>query len=229
MAKYDAVLMDFYGTLADGDGHAINATCGRIVREHQLSLNAEELAKLWGRSFFAIVDESNHESFRTLHECECVSLRQTLRDLGRDCDPRPYADELQLYWQNPPLHADAKEALQRLDVPVCCVSNADEVDVRSAIARHGLGFHAVVSSEQARCYKPHRGIFEYAARLMGAAPQRCVHVGDSLHSDINGAQALGMTTVWVQRDRRISDIGTCRPDHTVRSLAELERVLAEFG
>lgn len=217
--------MDFYGTVADGDRHQVHATCTRIVRDHHLAISPEQLAHLWGRHFFAIVDQSNHDNFRTLYDCECVSLVATMRELGRACDPTSYADELQLYWQNPPLHAEARRALARLDLPVCCVSNADDADVRSAITRHELLFAQVVSSQSARSYKPHPGIFEHAASLMGVQPQHCIHVGDSLHSDVGGAQSLGIRTVWIHRDFRISDIGTCQPDHTIRSLDELHGLI----
>ena len=219
--RYDVVLMDFFGTIADGDGRQVESTCGRIVRDHQLDMAAETLAVLWGRQFFEVLEACNQENFRNLYDCECISLTRTMRALNVECDPIPYAEELQQYWQSPPLHAEAKQALRELPVPVCCVSNADEQDLQAAIRMHGLRFDEVVSSERARSYKPHREIFQYALGLMNATPERSMHVGDSLHSDVNGAQALGIATVWVERDGRISDIGECAPDHTIKSLNDL--------
>ncbi len=218
---FDVVFMDFFGTVADGDRYQVEQTSRHIVRDYGLSISGQELSLRWGRHFFAVADRSNHRDFKTLYECECVSLRQTMCDLGVDCDPRPYADELQRYWRNPPLHGEAKHALATLGVPVCCISNVDEADLQSAIAVHGLEFEGVVSSERARSYKPDARIFQYAMGLMGVGPDRCVHVGDSLHSDIGGAQALGIYTVWLRRDGRISDIGGSKPDLTINSLTEL--------
>jgi len=223
---FDAVLIDFYGTVADGDRHQVETTCGAVVRDLALPLTAAEFSARWGRRFFAVVDSSNHSEFRTLYDCECVSLVETLNEFGRECDPRPYVEQLKRYWRNPPLHAEAKDALAELDVPVCCVSNVDESDLQAAIAAHGLRFDGVVSSERARSYKPDRLIFEHAWSLLGVCPGRCVHVGDSLHSDVGGAQAVGITAVWIERDDRISDIGQASPDHKIRSLLDLHTILS---
>ncbi len=224
--QFDVVFIDFFGTIADGDRCQVEATCRRIVRDHDLSLPALELAVRWGKCFFAVSDQSNHDRLKTLYECECISLRQTMSELGVECDPTPYADELQRYWRNPPLHAEANDALVALPVPVCCVSNADEADLQDAISAHALRFEGLVSSERARSYKPNPGIFQYAMKMMGVSPERCVHVGDSLHSDIRGAQELGITGIWIERDGRISDIGDSEPDYTIKSLSELKSFLA---
>ena len=96
---------------------------------------------------------------------------------------------------------------------------------RYAPTRHNLGFHAVVCSEDARCYKPDAAIFQRAATLLGVDPARCIHVGDSLHSDVHGAKQLGITTAWVQRVSRIHDIGTAEADHVIADLSDLTRLL----
>ncbi len=223
--QFDVVFIDFFGTIAAGDRCQVEATCRRIVSDYDLSLSAPEFAVRWGKRFFAVSDQSNHDQFKTLYECECVSLRQTMDELGVECDPIPYADELQRYWRNPPLHAEAKDALAALAVPVCCVSNADEDDLQEAISAHGLRFNGMVSSESARSYKPDPGIFQYAMKMMGVSPERCAHVGDSLHSDILGAQKVGITSVWIERNGRISDIGDSQPDLTIKSLLDLELFL----
>lgn len=227
-AAVDAVLIDFYGTVADGDRHQVETTCGHVVSDFHLPVTAAQFAADWGKQFFATVDASNHAQFKTLYECECISLLKTLASFDVECDPTPYVDELKRYWENPPLHGEAKEALQGLRVPVCCVSNVDEEDLQAAIRTHGLRFDGTVSSERARSYKPDRGIFEQALRQMAVNPARCVHVGDSLHSDIGGAQALGITSVWIERDGRIADIGTCRPDHTIKSLLDLHLLIPQI-
>ncbi len=223
--RFDVLFIDFFGTIADGDRCQVESTCRRIVRDYDLSLSPAELSVRWGKCFFAASDQSNHDQFKTLYEVECVSLRQTMSELGVECDPIPYADELQQYWRNPPLHAEAKDALAALTVPVCCVSNADEADLHNAFSAHGLRFDGLVSSERARSYKPDPGIFQYAMKMMGVSPERCAHVGDSLHSDVLGAQQLGITGIWIERDGRISDIGDSQPDFTIKSLRELNLFL----
>lgn len=226
MARFDAIFLDFYGTISAGDREAVDSTCARIVETFGLPLSPGEMAVTWGEEFFRTVAESNHDTFRTLYHCELTSLRITLAGMGIIADPEPFVADLEEYWANPPVYADALAFLRGNELPVCVVSNADTAPLVSAIARHGLIFDAVVSSEEARCYKPDGEIFRSAARKLGVDPRRCIHVGDSLHSDIHGAKQLGITTAWLQRVSRIHDIGTAEADHVIADLSQLPQLLA---
>jgi len=223
---FDGLLIDFYGTIAAGDREAVEATCLCIVEDCGLPIAAPDFAVIWGERYFATVGRSNHDAFQTLYQCELTSLRDTLADFGQLPDPAPFLIDLEEYWHNPPVHLDAIEFLRKLDIPVCCVSNADNKPLLSAIARHQLRFDGVVSSEAVRCYKPDPAIFRHAMRTFGARPDRVLHVGDSLHSDIAGATAVGITTAWIRRESRIHDIGVDRASFTIHSLAELTQILA---
>ena len=225
MCSFDAVFIDFYGTVSAGDRQAVHDACATLVQAFRLAMTPGELAVHWGERFFQAVDRSNHEAFRSLYECECSSLLDTLRPVVGDFDPAPYVAPLEDYWRDPPLHDDAADFLAGLSLPVCCVSNADAGPLAAAIAKHGLRFDAVVSSQDARCYKPANGIFRRAAEALDVRPSRVLHVGDSLHSDIGGAAKLGITTAWVCRSERIHDIGTVAADHTVSSLRQIPALL----
>jgi len=219
--RFDAILIDFYGTICAGDREAVERACARIVKVCRLTVTANDFAIAWGRRFFNVIDESNHSSFRTLYECEIHSLETTLVDFGVDADPVPLVAELEAYWRDPPIYGDAIEFLRSNQLPICCVSNADTEPLLAAIEKHELRFDAIVSSEEMRCYKPQAKIFLHALTTLGIAADRAVHIGDSLHSDITGANAVGLTSVWVHRESRIHDIGESDPTHTIGTLAEI--------
>ena len=224
--RFDGVLIDFYGTITDGDRDAVDAACRHVVEQCVLDIPPAEFAVKWGERFFDIIGRSNHESFRTLKDCELVSLRDTLAAHGQNgMPPASLVAGLEEYWADPPVHADAIEFLNRVDLPVCCVSNADTEPLMAAIEKHGLKFDAVITSEAVRCYKPDPAIFQRALDTLGISPHRAMHIGDSLHSDIGGASQLGLTTVWIRRENRIHDIGTCRPDHAISRLDVLLELL----
>jgi putative hydrolase of the HAD superfamily len=63
---------------------------------------------------------------------------------------------------------------------------------------HGL-ITAAISSSEHGYMKPHRSIFEAGLKLLGAAPEQSVMVGDSLSHDIEGARRVGMRGVLVRR------------------------------
>jgi len=226
--KFDALMIDFYGTIAAGDHEAVESTCAAIVETCGLPVTAAELAVIWGERFFQTIDASNHDAFRTLYECELTSLRETLAGFGQSPDPALFVQSLEDYWRDPPVHSDALELLRGLrdrKVPVCCVSNADCEALEAAMKRHDLRFDHVVCSEMARCYKPDEGIFQRALEALGTAAHRVLHVGDSLHSDIGGAVKLGINAAWICRERRIHDVGNCRPWRTISNLGELRGLL----
>jgi len=224
--RFDALFIDFFGTVAAGDRAAVEAACDHIVRTLDLPIDAQEFAVRWGEIFFATIDRSNHESFRTLYECELTSLTDTLRELfDMEADPEPLVAPLESYWRRPGLQPEAKEALSLIHLPTCCVSNADTAPLLMALRHHDLRFDRVISSEDVRCYKPDPVIFERAVEQMGVSPDRVAHVGDSRHSDVAGAAKLGITTIWLHREDRIHDIGNCSPDHTIRSLLELPALI----
>lgn len=90
------------------------------------------------------------------------------------------------------------------------------------LERTGLSpsIDAVVSSAVAGHAKPSPEIFRMALELVGAEPEEAIHVGDSLSSDVGGANAAGLRAVLISR---ASDA----PEgvESIRSLAELPSLI----
>ena len=55
---------------------------------------------------------------------------------------------------------------------------------------------------RARCAKPDPEIFRHAARALGIAVTRTVHIGNSVISDVDGALAAGAAAVLVEEGPR---------------------------
>jgi HAD superfamily hydrolase (TIGR01450 family) len=71
--------------------------------------------------------------------------------------------------------------------------------------------------------KPRPHLFEVALSRLGFAPQDVAMVGDSPISDIQGAQGVGLRTIWIAPpDAAAEDI---HPDLTIHAYAELLRAL----
>ncbi len=70
--------------------------------------------------------------------------------------------------------------------------------------------------------KPDPRIFEHLFREAGIGALHAAHVGDSIHSDIAGARAAGMTAIWYPPKKRPHDeVGEHLPDAIIDRLAEL--------
>jgi len=221
LSELEGIFLDFYGTIAAGDRAAVESACARVVADFGLSLSAAELAGRWGHVFFEAIERHNDADFKTLADLERDTLAETLRPLVGHADPTPYVAEICAYWRNPPLYPEAKKAIADCPVPICCVSNVDTEDLESACELHGLHFDFIVTSEAARSYKPHEAIFRMALDRTGWSPERIIHVGDSLHSDVEGAHGVGIRAAWLHREDRILDIGKADPDWTWPDLSNL--------
>ena len=56
-------------------------------------------------------------------------------------------------------------------------------------------FRGFAFSDEVGRSKPHRAMFDAAARELGVPLERMVHIGDRDHNDVKGPQALGMKAV----------------------------------
>lgn len=220
--QLEGIFLDFYGTVAAGDLQAVRSVCQQVVQDHNLDGCCEELARQWGLRYFAAIERDGADVFRLLREIEHDTLVEVFCGMIENFDARPYIEKFNAYMAAPPLFPEVKQVLAALKLPVCIVSNADEREIRAALQNHELEVARVITSECARCYKPHPGIFRHALQATGWSPSRVLHVGDSLHSDVAGAQALGIRTAWVNRAERIGDIGTAIPDYTWLDLNPLQ-------
>ena len=75
----------------------------------------------------------------------------------------------------------------------------DTDDIRKAIEYHGLKPAGVFTSEDAKSYKPRKELFELALNDSGFKSDEVIHIGDSISSDVKGAGALGIKTLWLNR------------------------------
>lgn len=221
MGAFDGVFVDFYGTLVGGDRQAVEDVCQAVIDDYGLPANAAEIASRWGDRYFAAIESLDGQGFRLLREIEHDTLVDTFAMAGARIDATPYIAQLNAYMAQPALFDEVHEVLDRIRLPVCIVSNADEREIRMAIAHHGLRVDHIVTSEFARSYKPEARIFQAALEMTGWSADRVLHVGDSLHSDIGGAHNAGIKAAWVSRSDPIRDIGTEQPDFTWHDLRPL--------
>ncbi|MFB6361427.1 MAG: HAD family hydrolase [Halobacteriales archaeon] len=67
--------------------------------------------------------------------------------------------------------------------------------------------------------KPDPEPFRTVIEALGVAPERTVHIGNSIESDVAGANAAGVTSVWLEHES--TPPAAAEPDYTVGSLSEL--------
>jgi putative hydrolase of the HAD superfamily len=80
------------------------------------------------------------------------------------------------------------------------------------VRHHGLDADITVASRYHGKVKPDPTIFHKALAQLGVEPQEAAMVGDHLEDDIDGARALGMRAVLVDREDRYPDVPNRLPD-----------------
>ena len=85
-------------------------------------------------------------------------------------------------------------------------------------------FRGVVSSELTGYSKPKQEFFDYLFKIHGIIPSKSGFIGDSLTSDILGANNNNMCSIWFNRlyEPNNTDI---RPDIEINHIKELKKYL----
>ncbi len=121
------------------------------------------------------------------------------------------AREIEQGWEvseNFELFEDALPVLDELraaQLRIGLVSNGIR-DLAEFVAHHRLDVDAVVDSRTHGWVKPHPTIFQAALERLGVDATVTVMVGDSLEEDVEGARALGMRAILIDRDERHPDV-----------------------
>jgi putative hydrolase of the HAD superfamily len=79
-------------------------------------------------------------------------------------------------------------------------------DLSAFVAHHRLDVDAIVDSRTHGYVKPHPTIFQAALERLGVRAGEAAMVGDSVEEDVNGARALGMHAILVDRDDRHPEV-----------------------
>ena len=227
-AVVGGVLFDYYFTLADPEAGAARAAAERVLPASAdydalwaawRNLRAPDVPRALGgdppqfRTFGARWDEHGAAVFQS-------ASAEGEGGLWRRCREASHA--------NAALYEDVSQALgtlrgRRLKLGV--LSDADSEWLNTNVALNALEFDAVVSSEDLRCYKPHKSVFLEACRRLGTAPASTVYVGDNPRLDVVGARNAGLTAVWVNRAGREYPKDLEPPDHTIETLGELPSII----
>jgi HAD superfamily hydrolase (TIGR01549 family) len=144
-------------------------------------------------------------------------------DLAR---ARACALEMTRAWEhaeNFELYEDVLPALgelRRLGLKLGLVSNTGR-DLDAFIAHHRLDVDAALSSGAHGRTKPHASIFQAVLDRLGVEAREAAMVGDSPEDDVEGARALGMRALLVDREDRHPEWG----DERLRDLRELPAAL----
>lgn len=219
-----ALFMDFYGTLVRENDGVIRDVCRRVCETTAQVVAPGDVAHFWWETMNGLFRDHQDDAFLTQAQLEELALQEvTARFESHLGIPETLAD-IFVSLQKPEAFSDARALFNRMPLPVCIVANGDREPLSAAVRYAQIPAAAIVTSEDARAYKPSETIFAHALKAMAVKPTEALFVGDSIYYDMQPAQNAGMYTAWVNRNGRALG-GRCLPDVTCDNLQQLRRMI----
>jgi putative hydrolase of the HAD superfamily len=170
----------------------------------------------------ALVDLRRHPELEHDNEIWFRFTERIIRGMGGEDDSAyDCAVEITRGWEiheNFELYDDVPAtfaALRAAGLRIGLVSNSAR-DVREFAVHHALEVDAGISSFHHGRTKPHASIFRAVLDLLDVEPAEAAMVGDQLADDIEGARAIGMQAILLDREERHPEF-----DSRITDLADL--------
>lgn len=210
--RFAAVFFDLDGTLVSertGVREARTAVGTRLIELGLYDRPASAFADTIEMVIGGIMEDNDWQWPLWLHAEEW--MRRTLAVSGVTVGEDEFAELNQVYRDE---RSDRAEAIQgwpevlaaaRTHGPIGLITNFNDGPMqREKIRGAGLEgqFDGVYISGEIGVWKPEPGIFEHAAADLGVDPRECVHIGNNIQSDVEGALGAGMRAVLVEEDDR---------------------------
>jgi 2-haloacid dehalogenase len=224
-----AVAFDCYGTVVRFTTPDFIRTMAEIARAQGLDVDPGVFWDRFVEAAFVFRGENvARPAYRRYEEAWAFQFERAAEDLGFEGDGRLAALRLKEKLSEAEAYGDAAEVVEALRARyrLAILSNADDDFLHACLARNGLEFEVVVSSEVAQALKPGPAIFGYLAGVLGLEHHQILYVGDSPMPDIVGARRAGVPVAWLNRSGRPLPAGIPEPDLQVGSLRDLLAVLS---
>jgi HAD superfamily hydrolase (TIGR01549 family) len=181
----------------------------RVGERHGLSLDPDRYAQARAD---ALADVPRHPELVHDEEVWVAFTERIIVGMGGDQGgARACAVDMVREWErheNFLLYEDALpvlEELRRHSLKIGLVSNGQR-DLAEFAVHHSLEVDAMVGSRTHGKLKPHPAIFTAALEALDVAAVETAMVGDSFEDDIEGARALGMQAIFLDRDGLHPDV-----------------------
>jgi len=217
----DGTLWDFVKVMRHALGCTLTELQARIRCQVTDDLTIDKMIEIRNS-----VSEELRGKVTNLEEIRLQAFKRTLQYIG--CPDQRLAEELNsLYlkhrFEDIRIYPDVLHTLDFLKqgFVLGLLSNGNGYPERCGLPDR---FSFVIFSQDAGVEKPDRRIFLKICQEAGCKPHQLMHVGDSLETDVAGANGVGAVSVWLNRDDTTNETGIM-PDYQVRSLDEIKGIL----
>jgi 2-haloacid dehalogenase len=205
--QFEVLSFDCYGTLIDWES-GILTPLKTILSNHNINIGDQQILELFAQRE-SIQEERKYLKYREV-------LKKVVQDFGEKLSFQPSEEELNSLaesiqnWEFFPDTVRALKALQKR-YKLTIISNIDNDLFAYTAKKLEVEFDWIITAEQVKSYKPSLRNFEFAIQKMGIAPNKLLHVAQSVYHDIVPAKTMGLTAVWVNRRQGKEGFGATAP------------------
>lgn len=216
---YDVLSFDCYGTLVDWEG-AIVGYLQEVLLSHDVHVFDGTILE-----FYAQWEPLEQDAGGTYRDVLTRVMTRYGGRLGFTATDDETEGFIRAIATAKPFE-DTNQSLAKLaeNFQLAIISNTDTELIELTLESLASEFQHVLTAQELGAYKPNLDMLTRAFQSIGDGQQRVLHVAESSFHDIAPASALGIDTVWIQRNRERTSAAQqveINPTWTFDSLAEL--------
>ena len=237
---YQAVFFDLGGTLFS---YRSLSRGGSLIVDAARRLDVAPEPRALGRAYRKASQQAYARLAPQRFYLHSELFRDTFRSFARELGREP-SEELVSWYEGAQRESllehltpmdgclEVLSAMRARGLYLSIVSNIDDDLLLPLVEKWGLDqlLDDWTSSEEARSCKPDRAFFELALEKAGRRPDEVLFVGDSPEHDVQGARAVGMTSVLIAEEGTTPPLQSghvdVAPHHEIGALSELLELVA---
>ncbi len=211
-----AIIFDFWGTLVENGV------------QHSPLKQVRDSMRLYSVPFSAFVTSFERSFMTRSYESLADAFEQTFRNFNARYNEHIISELVGLWNKNRllakpfPETLKTLEALKQKGIKLALLSNTDGFSVEPILEKYDLAkyFDVIILSYKTGFLKTDKKSFELVLKGLGLEKEDAIMVGDSMQSDIKGAENAGIKAVLIDRK------GLREYQNKIKELEELEKFLA---
>ena len=226
LRAFTTLTFDCYGTLIDWETGILNAL-RPLLASHGQQLDDDAILELFGE-LEADAEAGPYKPYREILATVAAGIGERL-GFEASAEERATFGGSVADW---PAFPDSVAGLRSLKqhYRLVILSNVDDDLFAASARRLEVPFDAVVTAQQVGSYKPNPNNFQALLDRLDTPKEKILHVAQSLFHDIAPANAIGLTTCWVNRRHDRPGFGATPPQDATPDLEVPDlRTLAEMA
>lgn len=215
-----AIFIDYTGTIITQTGKDVEEMVYRVCKNSDMK-NPKDFIKYWWGMIKEYENAFEGSTYITEDEIVDKMLERCVQEIHLQENLEELHTLCQRFWMYAPLYDDVKNFFEKCPYPIYIISNNGQEYIAEAMKVNDICPAGIITADMVRAYKPHPTLFKKALDVCGYTADEIIHIGDSIASDVNGAKAVGIKPVLLDREGKMGTLDI----PVVRSLLDVLEII----